>query len=469
MNIPQILYIAAMVIYVLFFLLFLRYFWWKRYAEVNYWKRRPDLSRCMVLRLAEEKGVEVPFIAVLIPARNEADVIGRTIDHMTRMNYPKDRYEIIVITDEKEILARPEGELSPTTQDIVQQKIEELRSRGRGSLLKHVMVPYDFEGRFGGACIEEWVPSTKGRALNYGLSFLDPRAEMCGFFDAESRPDPGVLLYIAYRRLIDGDKARMFQGPVFQVRNFYQMGPLSKIASLYQSITHEWYMPVLMKRLPFVGGTNLFVERALLEQIGGFDHLALTEDLELGARAYLEAGAWPEYLPYSSTEQTPSTYRAFFRQRLRWGTGHLQVVDKFRKENKYPWEKKGPLLRKLFWKGQGEWVFYQSAVMVPLIVLTLSATGQMDNSLVPRVIREGLATTTLVYFAFTFYAFWKYSPYLDSSSRPRTWLGRYAALSQLFCLPVAAFFFPLPYSSALVLRALHKQPQLWIKTPRTRE
>src|SRR5690606_21842147 len=110
----------------------------------------------------------------------------------------------------------------------------------------------------------------------------------------ESRPHRDVLLYIASRHGTGGPS--IFQGPVFQVRNFYEMGPFSKIASLYQSVAHEWVLPALFQRLPFVGGTNLFVRPRLLQRIGGFDHELLTEDLELGTRAYLEVGEWPEYL-----------------------------------------------------------------------------------------------------------------------------------------------------------------------------
>ena len=36
-----------------------------------------------------------------------------------------------------------------------------------------------------------------------------------------------------------------------------------------------------------------------------------------------------EYLPMVSTEQTPATYKAYFRQRLRWGSGHCKFTIKF--------------------------------------------------------------------------------------------------------------------------------------------
>lgn len=43
---------------------------------------------------------ETPFITILVPAHNEEASIQATIDHLaTQMNYPTDRYEIIIVND----------------------------------------------------------------------------------------------------------------------------------------------------------------------------------------------------------------------------------------------------------------------------------------------------------------------------------------------------------------------------------
>jgi cellulose synthase/poly-beta-1,6-N-acetylglucosamine synthase-like glycosyltransferase len=660
---PQYIYLVAVACYLLFFLLFLRLFWWKRYADTHFWRRRPDLSTEGLCERAAQAGEPLPRISILVPARNEADVIERTVEHMSTLAYPSDRYEVVVVTDEKEALAaqtdrersvaeavaalrgrsaalcrlapdnparnlilallgnasldgfeqvrrrlgdseglkilqtipapllrpliweaadrllqisrwrkmppalmrllsmrlptaKPEEvqsayaallslaiptavaytklrggdgrdlgrrlaaiaaeahhsltreiilsmcdnlaadlierterltheeslphrlaacyrEIYPTTQDIMERKLQEMCSRTETPALKHVVVPRDFDGLLDGVCLGVTVPSTKGRALNYALSSLDRRTTWCGFFDAESRPDRRVMLYIAHR-LLEARAAhlpdqRIFQGPVFQVRNWYEMGPFCKIASLYQAIAHDWYLPALFRRLPFVGGTNLFIQTALIREIGGYDSASLTEDLELGTRAYLKAGAWPEYLPYPSSEQTPPTFAGFYRQRLRWATGHLQVMSKVRGSSGYDETKKRRLLRTLWRKGQGEWLFYQSATMVPPLIVLLWFLDLVD----PNVLGPGwhLAMNLLstVYLGFTIYAFFRYLEHLDQGGRPRRWLGQLGAMAQLLVLPLAAFLFPVPYSSALVLSTLGRGPSQWVKTPRTRE
>lgn len=470
METPQILYLITVAMYVLVLVLFLRYFMWKHYACKHYWNRRPRLTIDDVMNLASEKSSSLPYFSILIPARNEADVIANTIEHMAKLNYPTDRFEIIVITDEKELLARREGNgSSPTTQDVVEGKKREFERRCGVPVLKHYSVPWDFDGRLNGTCRGWEVPSTKARALNYGLMFLSKETEICGFYDAESRPERDTLLYIAYRYLETDGQVKLWQGPVFQVRNFFQLGALNKVAAIYQAVAHEWYLPVLMKYLPFVGGTNLFVERNLLESIGGYDHQILSEDLELGARAYLEAGAWPEYFPFVSTEQTPATYRAYFRQRLRWGSGHLQVVDKFRQAVHYPAEKREPLLKNLFWKGQGEWIFYQMAVAVTLAILPFVLAGYSDPSMIPLNIRRVMQINVPIYFMFTFSRYFHFKKYIDFSVAPRSFWKRWLAVGHLVVLPLGGIFFPLPFTTAVILRWLHREPQVWIKTPRTKE
>ena len=645
--------------YLLFFLLFTRFFFWKEYSEGNFWRKKPELSLAKVQKLAEQSQEQLPFLSILIPARNEAVVIEKTVRHMAALNYDPQRFEVIVVTDAKERLknindqknyildtmqflsyavannwrgqlrphvqeltiglladlclaeykdqsyqAEPwlmpptltdepfwksrlllyeltsgilkgngrislhrvyrlfrryypdlkdreieriypnylclavpiiqrfaswtgndhgalmqnvvqysaranhritqeivsrlakmvgdrvhqaivnmisadtlQGYLSdiyefcfPSTQQIVEQVRSELSLSNRNPLIKHLEVPDDFDGKFNGKRLGQSVPSTKGRALNYALPLaVDERTVMYGFYDAESRPDPDVLLYIAYRLLTDSKPVRIFQGPAFQVRNFYDIGPLSKLAGLYQTVSHDWYLPIMFRRLPFVEGTNLYIERKLLDELGGYDSSILTEDLELGTRAYLQTGAWPEYLPYPSSEQTPATVKGFYRQRLRWGTGFLQVMDKISHDQNYAKEAKRPLMRELMLKGPVEWSFFQFATLVPPLIMILWLFGQVDAEIVPNAVRHVINGLSLVYISFTFYAFFRYRKHLDTAARPHTWYGRCAAVAQLLFLPLASFFFPVPFTSALLLKSVNKHPTLWTKTPRSKE
>jgi len=69
--------------------------------------------------------------------------------------------------------------------------------------------------------------------------------------------------------------------------------------------------------LPFLGGTNLFIQKDVLFTVGGFNYNSITEDLDLGIAIYLQTDNWPYYLPFASTEQTPGNVKAFLKQRHR--------------------------------------------------------------------------------------------------------------------------------------------------------
>lgn len=468
METSQILYLISFAFGLLVMFLFLRYLYWGYKARSIHWKKIENLSIDLLISQAKKQNMDLPFFSIMVPARDEADVIADTIEHLAGLNYPKSHYEIVVITDGKELRMKRSNPEAVTTQDMVELKIREFQGRKDVPALKHVVVPYDFDGRVGGICLGREVNSTKARALNYGLGFIDPRCTICSFYDAESRPEADVLLYVALRWIQTNGKQKLWQGPVFQVRNFYQLGPLNKLIALYQALAHEWYYPNLMEHLPFLGGTNLHIERGLLIDVGGFDPQALSEDLELGIRVYLERKQWPEYLPVVSTEQTPATYKALFRQRLRWGSGHLQVFDKLKAAVNYRDEVRLPLLRTLFWKGHAQWYFYQALVILPWIFFILALQGYLDPSVIPSEIKRAVGLFVPTCYFFTFYLFFRFKNYINFAVAPQG-IGRYLVLLELFVLPVAGFFIVLPFTTALILRALKRQPQVWIKTPRTQE
>ncbi len=658
MTTAQSLYFVVFAVYLLFFLLFSRFLIWKLYSERKYWNRRPKLKLSYLQDTASLLSRAIPFMSIMVPARNESLVIDNTIRHLTSLRYPAERFEVVVVTDEKETQAAekdraeisalshgifsgetgaaripthletslkavlisclseyalaeylskgfqkdypaqaPElssipayerhcvvrdisialiaskkaptakklrdiiknrctwlseldvdraypaclavslpvieafctfcdepqrkiidrtikhtvqanhdltqeiikrmtsfiaerisisahrasktGELQkrvsfalldlyPTTQEVVEKAMAETGGFG-GPAIKHITVPFDYDGLLEGVRTGKPVASTKGRALNWGVKYLNPKTEVVGFYDAESRPDKDVLLYVGYRRMLDPIPSQVLQGPVFQVRNFYKMTPFCRIAALYQAVAHDWYLPWLFRTLPFVGGTNVFIAKDLLHEVGGWDCQVLTEDLEFGTRAYLMKGAWPEYLPYPSSEQTPPTFKAFFRQRLRWGTGHLQVVQKVKEYKGIQPGAKKKLYRRLVIKGQVEWITYQAATFVPPAAMVLYYKNLLDPALIPFAGRWILSAFSFLYMGFTVYAFQRYKRYLDNGNAPESLPGHVAVYLALLLLPLAAFVFPVPYTSAMLLKLVGREPKGWVKTPRTEE
>ena len=147
----------------------------------------------------------------------------------------------------------------------------------------------------------------------------------------------------------------------------------------------------------------------------------------------------------------------------------MQVVDKVSNDKEYEPIRRNKLRYNLIKKGQLEWILYQFATFVPPMVLILHAKNMLDPQVIPQAGRLMLDMFSLVYMGFTIYAYCRYSPYLDQSTKPETLMGRLLIYVCLFILPLAAFMFPVPYTSALILKAIGKEPKVWIKTPRTEE
>jgi hypothetical protein len=106
---------------------------------------------------------------------------------------------------------------------------------------------------------------------------------------------------------------------------------------------------------------------------------------------------------------------------------------------------------------------------VPPLIVVLWMFHLVDPNVLGPGWHLAMNVMSSAYLGFTIYAFFRYLEYLDTTARPRKWLGQLGALAQLLVLPLAAFLFPVPYSSALVLTAIGRGPSQWVKTPRTRE
>ncbi len=109
---------------------------------------------------------DFPSCSILIPAHNEEKVIGRTLESMLNLDYPKDRLHIVVINDGS----------TDTTKEIIERFAAVDR---RVELLD---VPRGKGGK------------GKSRALNLGIQSV--RSEVIAVYDADNTPEPDALRYL---------------------------------------------------------------------------------------------------------------------------------------------------------------------------------------------------------------------------------------------------------------------------------
>jgi len=453
------------------------------------WQRDRLISLEEVKTLSKGK---LPFFSILVPARNEAEVVSATAHILAELNYPEDRLEIIIITDEKETLNAKEGEI--TTQLAMVSVISSLKESHPNLRVIHMDVPYDFDGEFGGKRVGKEIKSTKGRALNWTLTEMrdhfEKETDFFAFFDTDDHPDKNCLLHIAKSNLLN-PKNKAFQLPVYQCRNFWDVSAFSKVVCLSQSFTHENFLPWIMTWLPFLGGTNLFIEKNILMEVKGFNYHSITEDLDLGVTIFLQTHVWPTFLPVPSSEQTPPTMKTYYRQRKRWSLGQLEVMNNLKEMMR---KKEGDLVvikdlyRKLCFYGPIEsTLFFFLTVFSFVIIVSRLVRGIVLLMTLQSLavyfspsftIRETLYTMAsivgLPMVLFSMFLLFRYHKFIEKPKSNRfafVELTKFMIIEGLF-IPLVLFVYPLPFFMALVEHSLgvyKKKELVWVKTPRTKE
>lgn len=419
------------------------------------------------------------FFSAIIPAKEESEVIVNTIKSLQKMEYPSNLYEIIIVTDQKETSSS-----TISTRKVIETWMEndckilpekKTSQENRYSTLNLAPVviydiPKGFDGKVNGTIAQDAVPSTKARALNYAFSKMKKRTNhYCSFFDAETHPDPKIFSYID-KYFSKEKKFLLWQGPALQVRNFWDISFFSKIAALSQAFSHEFTLPMLLNWIPFLGGTNMHIPFSILLKLKGFQSNCVTEDLELGVRIWDKTNEFPKFLPLVCTEQTPSTFKGYYYQRLRWGKGNIQVLLQSKKCFLHSAVQVRWLFFKLFFLGPFEWFFY---AIISVFVTTTSINSWLNilNQLAPFYSIFLLTSIVLLLMHYLWY-----SKYMNKSKHIGIKLFLLSTYI-VFIVPLTSFLYGLPFLvgtfQAIFERLFKSKKQnireCWTKTPRTPE
>ena len=252
-------------------------------------------------RELDNRSFDYPTCSILIPAHNEEKVIAATIESMLKLEYPKDRLQIIVIND--------------GSKDATKSIIEQYAAKDTRVQL------FDIPKGEGG--------KGKSRTLNLGIK--QAKGDVIAIYDADNTPDKDSLRYLVAQLLLHKElgavigKFRTVNKNATLLTRFINIETLS-----FQSMLQagRWQMHGI-STLP---GTNFVMWHHIIKKLGGWDEEALTEDSELSIRIY-EEGYKIKYIPYAITyEQEPQQWGIWIKQRMRWVHGNNYVVKKFWKE-----------------------------------------------------------------------------------------------------------------------------------------
>ncbi len=249
----------------------------------------------------ESSEVDLPFVSIIVPVKNEEKVVGRLLRALLNLRYPLDKMEIIVVND---------GSSDKT-----------------GEICGHHAFRHRFVRVFNRA-----KSSTKAAALNFGVSHA--RGEIIVTFDADSLPEPDALLR-AVQYFCDPAVAAV-QGRICSINDGENM--LTRFLSYEGAVQYEAYLRGKDRLSLFVGlaGTCQFIRRSALEEVGGWNEGSLSEDVELSLRLTDRDLVIKYASDVRTWEESPCTVQGLVAQRARWFRGNIEMGYKF-----------GRLLRKL--------------------------------------------------------------------------------------------------------------------------
>lgn len=233
----------------------------------------------------------VPLSAI-IPVKNEERTLGRLLERLVKIDYPKDKLEIIVVEDGS----------TDSTPDIARRYAREY------SYVKYYHLHKNYDGKAG--------------ALNYGVNMSS--GKLVAFFDADAVPEMNYFKK-ALKGYLEGKEV---QNGYYRFINTKENW-LPTISSLEADVAK--YIAQGSEKLGFpvpVFGYNLVISKNVLDKVGLFKK-SLTEDIDLWIRL-VKAKVKPHYFNGEVLIESPSSIKDFVNQRVRWYRGFLDTLSSYR-------------------------------------------------------------------------------------------------------------------------------------------
>ena len=234
----------------------------------------------------------LPVYTILLPVYKEDKLIKKLIWNLQSIDYPREKLDVKLLIEEDD-----------------EKTLNAVRGLDFPSVFEVIIVPYH-------------MPKTKPKACNYGLHFA--QGKYLTIYDAEDIPDTDQLKKVVtlFNKLPDQYIC------VQSALNYFNRNEnfLTRMFTLEYSYWFDYMLPgldTLDIPIPLGGTSNHFRMDALLE-LGAWDPFNVTEDADLGVRAY--AKGYKVAIVNSTTyEEANNEPINWIRQRSRWIKGYMQT------------------------------------------------------------------------------------------------------------------------------------------------
>ncbi|KAB1648463.1 glycosyltransferase family 2 protein [Pseudoclavibacter endophyticus] len=252
-----------------------------------------------------------PNVAVVVPAWNEAAVIGASIDRLMALDYPSDRVRVYVVDDAS----------TDETPDVV-----------RAKAVQYPGAVFHLRRERGG--------EGKAHTLNHGLRHVlaEDWMEALLIMDADV-----VYLPTSLRRM-----TRHLADPEVGAVTAYIREGSQRKTTLTRFIAFEYVLSELGARRAqnvlgamacLAGGAQLHSRANLVDLGGAIDTSSLAEDTVTTFETQL-AGRRVVLEPHAVVlAEEPDRVAGLWKQRLRWARGNVQVTKRYRHIWFRPWKR----------------------------------------------------------------------------------------------------------------------------------
>ncbi len=226
-----------------------------------------------------------PKVSLVISAWNEEKTIADSIKSLNKIDYPKDKIEIVIVNDGSK----------DNTSKIVRQNLQD-----------NIIF------------IDNKVNKGKAACLNQGI--LKATGELVACMDADSEVSPDAI-----KKLIPYFDDKKMGAVTVAVRVKNPKNFLEKILDIEYIIG----LSLSLKALSFLNAVHVtpgpfsIYSRDALIKIGMFDATNMTEDLEIAYRFQKHGYKIDNCTTTKVWTITPNTFKSLYKQRKRWYTGAL--------------------------------------------------------------------------------------------------------------------------------------------------
>lgn len=234
---------------------------------------------------------DMPIYTIHLPVYKEDKLIKKLIWNLQSLDYPREKLDIKLLIEEDD-----------------DKTLNAVRDLNFPAIFDVVVVPFH-------------MPKTKPKACNYGLHFS--RGKYLTIYDAEDIPDTDQLKKV----IVLFEKLPAHYICIQCALNYFNRNEnfLTRMFTLEYSYWFDYMLPgldTLDIPIPLGGTSNHFKLDKLIE-LGGWDPFNVTEDADLGVRAYAK-GYKVSIINSTTYEEANNEPFNWIRQRSRWIKGYMQ-------------------------------------------------------------------------------------------------------------------------------------------------